>query len=171
MRSLRFASTDYVDTGTWNVTGDKLTLTAWFKADSFPEDPRVISKSSGTALGDAYWLIGVNDSSSTTGTLRFRLNTSIGGTATIESGAAATNVWTHLAGVYDGTRARLFLNGMEIASTPKTGTIRTGGASVWLGANPPTPSDRPFDGFLDDIRVYAAALTAGQILSLARGNP
>lgn len=32
-------------------------------------------------------------------------------------------------------------------------------------------SDRPFDGLIDDVRVYNMALTGAQILSLARGNP
>lgn len=165
-RSLNFDGNDYVNVGTFNITGNKMTLSAWFKADTFGEDPRVISKAAGWANGETYWLIGINDGPDR---LRFRLNT--GAETSIDQGAPVTGVWTHIAAVYNGTIMRLYKDGTEIGSAVKSGNIRTGGAAVWIGANPPTVSDRPFDGLIDDVRVYNVAFTGAQILSLARGNP
>ena len=166
LRSLNFDGNDYVDVGTFNVTGNKLTLSGWYKADIFGEDPRVISKAASWASGDTYWLIGVNDAPDR---LRFRLNT--GSEVTIDQGVAVTGIWTHIAATYDGARMRLYKDGTEIGNSAHTGNIRTGAAAVWIGANPPTVSDRPFDGLIDDVRVYNIAFTGAQILSLAQGNP
>jgi prepilin-type N-terminal cleavage/methylation domain-containing protein len=166
--SLHFDGTDdYVDVGTFDVTGDTMTLSAWYKADVFGYDPRILSKAEGWQSGKTYWLIGINDSPDR---LRFRL-TADSVEHTIDAGNPTTGTWTHIAGVYDGSSMRLYMNGTEVGTSAVTGTIRTGGASVWIGANPPTVSDRPFEGRIDEIRVYDMALSAGQILSLARGNP
>lgn len=165
-RSLNFDGNDYVDVGAFDVAGNKLTLSGWFKADAFGEDPRIISKAAGWANGETYWLIGINDAPDR---LRFRLNT--GSEVSIDQGAPVTGVWTHIAATYDGARMRLYKDGTEVGAAAHNGNIRTGGASVWIGANPPAVSDRPFDGLIDDVRAYNVALTGAQILSLARGNP
>jgi prepilin-type N-terminal cleavage/methylation domain-containing protein len=170
-RSLRIDQGDYVDVGNFNIPGTKLTLSSWFKADQFLYDPRMVDKAEGPSLDGVYWMLGINDSSTTDGTVRFRVYTDQGGATTLEGGAVVPDVWTHIAGTYDGSTMKLYKDGTEIATVAKAGSIRTGVASVWLGANPPDVWNRKHDGFLDDVRVYNAALKAGQILSLALGNP
>jgi hypothetical protein len=61
---------------------------------------------------------------------------------------------------------RLYLNGTQIGSMAKTGSIATnGGVSAWVGANP--DGSRFWDGVIDDVRIYDRALSAGEIATLA----
>jgi hypothetical protein len=75
--------------------------------------------------------------------------------------APPNNMWTHLAGTYDGTTLRLYRNGTLIASSVRPGTISVGNGALKLGGNAVWPEW--FAGRLDDVRVYDTALTAQQI--------
>ena len=69
--------------------------------------------------------------------------------------------WIHLAGTYDGTRQRLYVNGAEVASLPASGPItesagplRMGGNGVW---------GEYFAGRIDEVRIYNRALSVAEI--------
>lgn len=71
------------------------------------------------------------------------------------------NTWTHLATTYDGQTRRLYVNGVEVASTPQTGKLaispdplRIGGDAIW---------GEHFSGLIDEVRVYNRALSASDI--------
>ena len=71
------------------------------------------------------------------------------------------NTWTHLAVTYDGQYQRLYVNGVEVAAQPQTGTminsngaLRIGGTSIWKEF---------FKGRIDEIRLYNRALIAKDI--------
>ena len=78
------------------------------------------------------------------------------GTATL-----ATNTWAHLALTYDGTTVRLYVNGTQVSSTPKTGSIATSTNALTIGSD--TLYGQYFQGLIDDVRVYNIALTAAQV--------
>lgn len=158
---------DYVDAGTFNVTGEVLTLTAWIKADTFSHlnsrDARIITKSTGTAEQDHYWMLSSISSGSAT-RARFRLKTGgTTGTLIADSGDLVADQWIHLAAVYDGAYMILYRNGVEVGRTAKTGSIDQGSAPVWIGDSPPSSGTRPFSGSIDDVRIYAEALTRDQV--------
>jgi hypothetical protein len=79
-----------------------------------------------------------------------------------ESNAVAANVWTHIAGTYDGTTLRLYINGVEVAANnlasgsilTSNNPLRIGGNSIW---------GEFFQGRIDEIRIYARALTQAEI--------
>jgi chitodextrinase len=86
-----------------------------------------------------------------------------GGQDVIVYGPAAlpANTWTHVAMTYNGATIRFYVNGVEVASGPKTGSIATsanpleiGGDGIW---------GQYFQGLIDEVRVYNVALTAQQI--------
>jgi hypothetical protein len=88
------------------------------------------------------------------------------------SAPAPRGVWTHLAGVYDGAVARLYVNGVEAASQSLTGTFSADTTPVILGGNGNDASGVPtelFPGRLDEIMLYSRALTAAEISQLAAG--
>ncbi|MBW2256992.1 MAG: LamG domain-containing protein, partial [Deltaproteobacteria bacterium] len=161
---------DFVDVGTFDVSGSALTLAAWIQprnlANCSSADCRILSKATGTAEADHYFMLGTISSGASV-VLRFRLKT--GGTTTtlIGSGALPEDTWVHAAAVYDGSFMELFLNGIPVGSTPKTGALSTNATvGVWIGSNPPLASSKPWDGLIDEVRIYDRALTAADILSL-----
>lgn len=156
-------SNDYVRLGTFSITGNKLTIIAWFKADQFSMDPRLVSKATGTAVNDHYWMLGLDDLTSSNAELRFRLKTSSGGTTNLEGGSVNNGQWVCAAATYDGNRMRLFKNGNLVTSTLKSGNLVTSSANVWIGSNPPSATSRPFDGVIDEVAIWNKALTSSEI--------
>jgi hypothetical protein len=79
------------------------------------------------------------------------------------SGTTATplNAWTHLAATYDGTTLRIYVNGVQAASKPVSGTIRTSTGVLRIGGN--SIWGEWFAGLIDEVRVYNTALTAAEI--------
>ena len=73
------------------------------------------------------------------------------------------STWTHLAMTYDGTTVRLYVNGTQVASTAKTGTIATSTNPLQIGGD--SIYGQYFSGLIDEVRIYNVALTAAQIQS------
>lgn len=75
-----------------------------------------------------------------------------------------TGSWVHVAGVYNGTDMRIYING-SLSNTPlsQTGNIiaRTNG-DLCIGRYGPTQGFY-FNGILDDVRLYSRAVTAGEV--------
>jgi hypothetical protein len=89
--------------------------------------------------------------------------------------------WHMVAGTYDGSFVRLYVDGHEVGSgTAGTGDIRyglTGNANanndfrIGSGGDPAcSPTDTRFPGNIDETRVYSRALTASEISTLASSS-
>jgi Concanavalin A-like lectin/glucanases superfamily/Subtilase family len=95
-------------------------------------------------------------------TWQFRVGGLGGYASPAAGGAAQAGVWQHLAGVYDGTNIYLYVNGQKVA-----GPV----AVPMFGPNPRTPlrlgatslPNRGFDGWVDEVAIYAKALSASDI--------
>jgi large repetitive protein len=88
-------------------------------------------------------------------------NTGATEVSALGSNLLTLNVWTHLAGTYDGTTVRLYVNGSLISSKPLSGNLvsstsplRIGGNSIW---------GEYFSGLIDDVRIYNRALSNSEI--------
>lgn len=94
-----------------------------------------------------------------------------GSNRTAQGSALPLNTWSHIAGTYDGTALRLYVNGTLAASTnisgsiaTSTGPLRIGGNSLW---------GEFFAGRIDEVRIYDRALTQTEIqvdMATAVGN-
>jgi hypothetical protein len=162
---------DYVDVGFLDVPGSALTLAAWIYpedlANCVANDCRIISKATGTAEADHTFMLSTIQSGADS-RLRFRLKTD-GVTATLiaSSGNLPEDTWVHVAALYDGSAMLLYLDGIQVGSTGKTGSLSTNPAvPVWIGANPLTATDRPWDGAIDEVRIYDRALSPAEIHAL-----
>jgi hypothetical protein len=80
--------------------------------------------------------------------------------------------WVHLAGTYDGTTARLYLNGAEMTRLEMavSGPFPKDTTPVILGGNGNNASTTElFPGRIDDIMLYSRALSATEIAQIASG--
>ncbi|MCX6031799.1 MAG: hypothetical protein NT169_21170, partial [Chloroflexi bacterium] len=78
----------------------------------------------------------------------------------------ATNTWYHVAGTYDGSVMRLYLDGVEKGTYTFAGTVDAGnGVRLSHSTN-----EEALDGRLDDVRIYDRALSAAEIGDLAAGK-
>jgi len=155
---------DRVEVGTWSVAGDELTLCAWIKPLSpySDNDARVISKATGITEQEHTWMLSLTTSGGDI-RLRFRLKTGSSTTTLIApAGNISLDEWQHAAATYDGAIMRLFLNGIEVGATAKSGDLAENSAALWVGANPPA-APAAFRGWIDDVRVYNVALTGEEI--------
>lgn len=85
------------------------------------------------------------------------------------------NQWNHLAGTYDGTNAKLYLNGTLVgqgnkswntpASIAKLGYFNT--STISTGTNSVTIYNNFFTGALDDFRIYSRAISAQEVTALS----
>ncbi len=77
--------------------------------------------------------------------------------------ALAPSTWTHLAGTYDGTTLRLYVNGAQAASSPQSAPLLTSSNPLQIGGD--SIFGQFFQGTIDEVRVYNLALTQSQIQS------
>ena len=83
------------------------------------------------------------------------------------------DTWVHLAGTYDGAVARLYVDGVEVASEPQTGSFGPDTTPVILGGNGNDASGVPtelFPGRIDELMLFSRALSADEIRRLAAGE-
>jgi hypothetical protein len=70
------------------------------------------------------------------------------------------NTWTHLAGTYDGTALRLYVNGALVATFAQTGSMTATTGALRIGGD---FSNEFFTGLIDEVRVYNRALSQTEI--------
>ena len=75
--------------------------------------------------------------------------------------------WHHVAGVYDGQRIALYVDGELEESVTASGPVALNTEPVWLGNNSAARGEY-FNGWLGDVRLYGCGLTEGEIKVLHR---
>jgi hypothetical protein len=86
--------------------------------------------------------------------------------------AVPAGQWTHIAGTYDGANVKVYVNGAAIAGSNATaGTIDSNANPVVIGKSVWNAVARPFDGAIDEVAIFDAALSEDDIQALyARGS-
>ena len=72
--------------------------------------------------------------------------------------------WHHVVFTYDGATRRLYLDGIQAASNAVTGNIATSANPLYIGEQ--TENIFPFNGAIDDVRIYNRALSYAEVLQL-----
>jgi len=75
----------------------------------------------------------------------------------LSTAVVQNDVWTHVAGAYNGTNLVLYINGVQDSTAASTVTIGGGGIKQ-IGNK--AGSDYYFNGTIDEVRIYNRALTA-----------
>jgi hypothetical protein len=70
-------------------------------------------------------------------------------------GQIAANKWCHVAGVYDGSEVRLYVDGKQVAQSKGSGPRVPNALSLYIGADPDGRDNatRGFDGKIDEFRL------------------
>ena len=156
------ADGDYVffDRSWSGIVTTEITVAAWIKTSS------VGSSDSIAALGYAWRL-----RSGSGGNVAFQvMNTSPVGAATgtipVDDGT-----WHHVAGAFDGTEYKLYIDGRTNVSVASAGELQ-GSATAYnacIGAHYKRSDGAPknfFNGFIDDVRIYDRVLSEEEILGI-----
>lgn len=77
--------------------------------------------------------------------------------------------WIHVAATYDGSRVRLYLDGVEENTFVYTRALPAVTTPLYLGNNKNPSDGEPMVGRIDDVLLYSEALSAGAIAALAAG--
>ncbi|PFG38837.1 concanavalin A-like lectin/glucanase superfamily protein [Georgenia soli] len=106
-------------------------------------------------------------SMSSTGRAFFRVNEVTSGDRfrVSASSAHALGSWVHLAGTYDGTTMRFYVDGVLQGSVAGPAAVATNALGLGIGAEP--GGNRKFRGGIDEVRLYDRALSAQEIAGLA----
>jgi putative heme-binding domain-containing protein len=76
--------------------------------------------------------------------------------------------WHHVAGTFDGKLLRLYIDGKKVAEREQPGKLAPGRPTTGsIGAN---ARREPFNGGIDELRVYSVALTEEQVAQLVAGK-
>ncbi len=146
-----------------NAFRGNFTIAAWMYSDNTNKQIAVMSKPFGTGTGNS-WQLEQLDNTNNNDQVSF----SGGSVHSLVSPMTVPQMtWTHLAGTYDGTTKRLYINGVLVASA--TSNIQFDNGDIYLGADENNGSlALPFDGVLDDLRIYNRVLPASELQILAQ---
>ena len=141
-----------------------MTVEAWIRADSYGPNPwsNSIVNKEGWASGNQGYAFRCGQN----GRLSFIVaGAGVGPWQEVESAPLmSTNTWYHVAGSYDGTTLRVFINGEQVATTPFFGTLGVGNYDVRIGQISYAPGgNRYFDGQIDEVRIWSQALPASTL--------
>jgi len=144
-----------------NIVGGALTLEAWIYPTAwrtYAYQGNIINKELPSSGG--YTLrCGAN------GTLSFNIGNGTGWNEITQANALTLNTWQHVAGTYDGTTLRLFVNGVQVNASAQSSTIAAAPGQQLTIGNWSQSGARGFVGRIDEARVWAVTKTEAEILA------
>lgn len=140
--------------------GRGMTIEAWVYAKSVRASRLILMKEHRAAGHQSYSLYAAAN-----GLKKASVEVATGPTYTTLPASSTTAIrrWTHIAATYDGSRLRIYKNGVSVGSRALSGDLvatgdplKIGGSAVW---------SEFFKGKIDEVRVWNAARTGKQIQS------
>ena len=140
--------------GTFYQSG--FTLEAWVQKQSASRnDVGVLGSWTSSGGGPMLWVDHV--------ATRYQLTLGNNGLASyLDSGHnPIAGQWQHLAATYDGTTARFYIDGVEVASRTVSGGVGT--SNIWRIGAYGSAAGGFFDGLIDNVRIYSRALSDAEV--------
>ncbi len=145
----------------------KFSVAAWFRTITVPSDDRFIVNKGGSGVDS----LGKNQNYgiwiTSSGKLSGGFETSSGSNKYVTSSNSYVNgQWQHGVVTFDGSIVRLYVNGIQVASTATTSLPDTNGNQpLRIGANSLSLGDI-FKGDIDEVGVWSKALSSSEIANL-----
>ncbi len=137
-----------------------LTLEAWINAEEWQSSiwAGVVISKQGTGP-DKGWCLSTGEN----GRVEFTVSVDEAWKSVASPALLGTNAWYHIAGVYDGSQVKVYINGVLIGTEDAIGNATPGtGVVINIGDNP-TWSGRFFNGKIDEVRIWDVARTEVEI--------
>lgn len=132
---------------------EAITVSAWINPYSWDGNRRVLQK----GYNDEFILEGEGSDH-----FEFVVN---GQGFSVQTSLPPLNVWTHVAGVYDGDSAYLYIDGQLQASLFVGQPLTTTTDPLFIGSKSNSaPDNDHFHGLIDDVRMWGRALDESEIL-------
>jgi len=142
---------------------EKITLSAWTLPARFDRYNEIFRKED----GDRRVLFSFQENG-TILSLGLNVNGYVECDARIEPAQVLDGIWHHCAATFDGRVIRVYLDGRQIGSLERSGSIVAGGTAP--GCIGSSNGGECFQGLMDDLRIYQDALTVEQIGQLYRNG-
>lgn len=139
-----------------DFTAAPISICAWVYPRTLGEGPsgRILDKFNNTTAGYTFLIYSTN---------RLRFFTG-GGGADANTNSVTLNAWNHVAVSWDGSNANFFVNGVA-QGTPAVTNVPIGN-TIDLCIGNGQSEDRTFDGVIDEVLIYNAALSEAKIDSI-----
>jgi M6 family metalloprotease-like protein len=154
----------YFEVGAWNI-GANFSVSGWVKFENFKNWSRFMDF--GNGAGQSNILIA---NAGTTNDITYQIYTSTGLDYIYTANVLPLNDWVYITATYSNGDMKLYLNANLVAEatgqTPIDTITRTNqyfGKSNW--------GDEYFNGWMDDIRIYAKELSQDEIIRLFEEEP
>jgi hypothetical protein len=168
--ALNFGQADWLWTAfsaSFNDIKTGITIAAWIRIEALePRDQVIVQRQAGTGVG-AQFVLRMRDG---------RPTLEAPATGACDGPALPVDQWVHLAATYDGRTQRLLFDGHEVRACATSGGFAQDGTGITVGV--PQVGPRPIDidknralrAVLDEVTLYARALTDAELGALAAGQ-
>jgi len=141
-----------------NVAGP-FTFEFWMK----PAAAASACVASSIKLGNSGWLF--YNSTLVAGQWSFRTINSASANQNTSGGTVTPGVWQHVVGVWDGTANFLYVNGVQVATTPTATFLPNSDPTLPLTLGIRSDNGFQANGTMDEAAYYGYALSAAQVLA------
>ena len=155
-------TSDRVDCGndaSLQITGSEITLEAWIYPTAWKTSVWqgcIINKEQNTP--DNGYMLRAGEG----GRLNFNLGDGSWNELTTAAGTLELNTWQHVAGTYDGTKMRIYVDGVAVDSSSVTLSITNANTNLIIGDY--TSNNRNFQGVIDEVRIWKVQRTGEQLI-------
>lgn len=136
-----------------------ITMEMWIKFNAIPYTSQIALNKEGK-----YRFI-AGDVDTTHLSIRYATDITGWGAGTlIGDTALEAELWYHAVATYDGSYWKLYLNGQLDGNKIETGDLVSNAANLYIGVFSP-PSGFPFNGIIDEVRIYNRALSSAEVMT------
>lgn len=156
---------DYVDCGnnpSLQITGNQISLEAWIYPSSWKPliwQGNIIAKEQNGFGNDNGFMLRAGNN----GSLNLTLGSGSWSELISATNVLSLNTWQHVAGTYDGSYLRLYVNGVAVDSMAANISINNSTSLLYIGDN--GSGARNFPGIIDEVRIWDVARSRAEIVA------
>lgn len=151
---------DYIEVDPVLNSGNALTISAWARGLAGPSAASgiayIIHRGVDTTQGTSLFWLGANSVDEYDG--------DVSGYSSADTGVSGgPSAWHLVTMTYDGTTRIVYVDGVSTMSEPRAMTNSLSGTRVGIGGTAFNGSYRPFQGDIDDVRIYNRPLSQQEV--------